>query len=404
MTIGPTNIGLSWTPPASGGLVGGYMVLQRVTGTSPFSIAAAGLSGTTYEVTGLIPSTSYDFAILATNGAGPGPMSNIITQATTGAIPNAPTGLTASAGTPAYSEVNLSWTAPTTDSTHGPATGYIVQQSPHGADTWTKVGTPSTTSYTATGLSHDTAYDFQVYAVDAQGGSATPSSTVTITTDYSPPNVPTISGVAPGTDGSATELWVTWSAPSTDSTHDAATGYDLQYSVHGANSWTVVSNLTSPYEITGLSASTEYDVQVRAKNASTTSPSAWSATTSASTYSYALGFGADGQGTSLPPTSPVSHTGSWPSGGLNFAVTNPLSHPSGMTGWFVYDTQNATPPSTGNGHAAACSAVWTSTYGVYVSPPPTAGTWYVWAELTTSTTAGSGSVTAAIVSSAITVT
>ena len=198
MTIGPNSVGLSWTAPISGGApTYGYTIVSRVTGTGPFSIVAAGLTGTNYEVTGLSPSTSFDFAVFAVNANGPGPMSAIITQATQGAVPNVPTGLTASAGSPAYSAVALSWTAPAPGGLYGPATSYIVQYRVHGSGSWTTAGSGVTgISYAVTGLSHDTAYDFQVLGVNSVGTGAA-SSAVMLTTDYAPPNVPPISSVAP---------------------------------------------------------------------------------------------------------------------------------------------------------------------------------------------------------------
>ena len=255
-----------------------------------------------------------------------------------------------------------------------------------------------------TGLTFSTAYYFQVVASNVGGTGGTVATGSTITTGVAPPNVPAAPAVAPVNDGTTTKLTVTWSAPAPDSTHAAATGYNLQWRTSPSGTWNLVSGVRSGTVIGSLSAGTAYDVQIQATNASAGSPSGWSGTTTATTYSTALVFGAAGQGTSLAPTSPVSHSGSWSGGGLNFAATSPLSHPSGMTGWIVYDTQNVTVPSTGNGHSTSMSAIWTSTYANYLSPPLSAGTWYVWAVLTTSATAGSGTVSAALVSSAITVT
>jgi len=392
MTIGPNSLGLSWTAPTSGGApIYGYTIVSRVTGTGPFSIVAAGLTGTNYEVTGLTPSTSFDFAVFAVNANGPGPISAIITQATQGAVPNVPTGLVASAGSPAYSAVALSWTAPATGGLYGPATSYVVQYRVHGSGSWTTAASSvMSASYMVTGLSHDTAYDFQVFGVNSVGAGAA-SSMVTLTTDYAPPNAPMVSSVAPVNDGTTSELAVTWTAPATDSTHDAATGYNLQYSIHGAGSWTLVTGVASPYTITGLSAGTSYDVEVEGTNASTTSPGAWSSATTNSTYSSALTWGVSGQ-----PQSSFTH-GSGNINGVNNAGINVSASPEPSTVYLDATTSNTVIPTAG----LTSVTYYNSTYqwAAYYPVPDAPGTYYLWALAQNS----SGNLIGAMVSGAITV-
>jgi cellulose 1,4-beta-cellobiosidase len=409
MTITATSIGLSWSAPVSGGSIAAYTVLSRITGSGqPFTTLADGLTATSYSATGLAPTTSYDFAVYARNTAGPGVLSGIVTQSTLGAVPQAATAINATAGAPTYSSANVTWTAPAVGGVYGPATGYHTYYSAHQIGdvgrVWISNGDTTATSIAFTGLSHNSAYDFLIVPFNTAGACPTNNTYSNFVTDYAPPNAPNITSVAPVGDGTTSKLAATWSAPATDGTHDAATGYNLRYSVHSAGSWTTVTGVTSGAVITGLTAGTSYDVEVQATNGSTTSPGAWSSITTASTYSTALAFGNGGQvGGSLPPYSPVSRSGGWSGGGLNFIASSPLTHPSGQTGWIVYDTQGITPPSTGNGNGTSMIAIGTSEYAQYLSPPPSNGTWYVWALLTTSATAGSGTVTAALVSSAITV-
>lgn len=100
-----------------------------------------------------------------------------------------------------------------------------------------------------------------------------------------PPNAP---GAATLAQGSGSDLMVSWTAPAIDGTHSAATGFNLRSSPSGAGTWTTVSGVTSPYDLSGLAAGAAIDVQVQAANAGGASP--WSATstmTTASTGPYA---------------------------------------------------------------------------------------------------------------------
>ena len=45
---------------------------------------------------------------------------------------------------------------------------------------------------------------------------------------------------------------------------DAETEWNLRYRVYGENNWTIINNVTNPYTLTGLSASTSYEIQVQA--------------------------------------------------------------------------------------------------------------------------------------------
>ena len=85
----------------------------------------------------------------------------------------------------------------------------------------------------------------------------------TVTAAPSAPTAPTVAGVS----GSTTSLTVSWSAPADNGS--AITSYDLQYQQDGSTDWTNGPqdvNGTSA-TITGLAASTSYQVQVRATNA-----------------------------------------------------------------------------------------------------------------------------------------
>jgi hypothetical protein len=115
------------------------------------------------------------------------------------APPAAPTGLTAKASSP--SQINLSWTG------SSGATGYQVQRSPDGSTGWTQIGTPSTTSYSDTGLAQSTVYYYQVLATNSIGPSG-PSSVASARTQLAVSETPQGTWVgAYGKDGYALLAW-----------------------------------------------------------------------------------------------------------------------------------------------------------------------------------------------------
>lgn len=76
---------------------------------------------------------------------------------------------------------------------------------------------------------------------------------------------------------------MTWAAPAVDSTHSAAAWFNLRFSHAGANTWTTASNVTTPYELSGLTAGAAYDVQVQGVDDA--GGGAWSASSTLTTAS-----------------------------------------------------------------------------------------------------------------------
>ncbi|GAA3815885.1 exoglucanase CbhB [Cellulomonas soli] len=162
--------------------------------------------------------------------------------------PTAPTGLTA--GTITSTTVPLTWTASTDDKA---VTGYDVYRN------GTLAGSTTTTSYTATGLTPSTAYQFTVRAKDAAGNVSASSAALSVTTTATPvdttaPSVPT--GLAT-TSVTQTSVGLTWVA-STDAGSGVA-GYQVY------RGGTLVGSPTgTTFTDTGLTAATAYSYTVKA--------------------------------------------------------------------------------------------------------------------------------------------
>ena len=191
-------------------------------------------------------------------------------------VPNVPAGVALAPGS--IGGLSVTWASPAVDGTHGAATGFNLQYALSGSGVWATVSGVAS-PYALLGLAVGTAYDVQVQSVNATGASAW-SSTVTLATGPGAPNVPSAPSLA---QDSGSGLNVTWAVPPTDAAHSAATAYNLQWSPSGAGTWTVVTGVTSPYDLSGLASNAAIDVEVQALNAA--GASTWSATSTLTTGS-----------------------------------------------------------------------------------------------------------------------
>ena len=114
-------------------------------------------------------------------------------------------------------------------------------------------------------------YSLTVKADDGNGGTATIPVVIDVTDleeQSAQPAKPTLTAVT----GSSTSLTATWETPDRNG-GPAITGYNVQYKVSTTSSWTDFTHDSTEVTttITGLMASTEYQVRVQAKNGETDS-------------------------------------------------------------------------------------------------------------------------------------
>ena len=131
------------------------------------------------------------------------------------------------------------------------------------------------TSRKQSGLPKGTEYEIQVQAVRSGGNTSDWSTLFSTETDsLAKPDIPT--GLA-GTVG-RTSLAMSWTKVSN------ATSYDLRHRKVGAQSWVEITDISgTSRSITGLSSSTQYEIQVRASNEG--GDSDWSASVKLTTSS-----------------------------------------------------------------------------------------------------------------------
>lgn len=265
---------VSWTAPSStgGSSITGYDVQYSsnsgtswTSASSTFQTSAA----TSELVTGLTDGASYLFRVAAINSVGTGPYSAPSSAVTVGAVPGAPTGVTATAGN---GQATVSWTAPATTGGSG-IIGYDVQYSSNSGGSWASASTSfhasAATTQVVTGLTNGTPYTFRVAAINALGTGAysQPSAAVT---PAAAPGAPT-GVVATAGDAQAT---VSWTPPSVTG-GSPITGYSLEQSSDGGATWLAAeARVDSAHDapattqtIDGLINGTSYQFRIAALNA-----------------------------------------------------------------------------------------------------------------------------------------
>ncbi len=233
-TTGDGQIVLNWDAPATGATPTNYAYSYSI---SMGSSSAGSTTDTTLTITGLTNGVLYTLKVRANSNQGPGPFTTIT------ATPNIdpPTNLTVTAGD---GQVTLSWTAPSGYTT---ITGYQYQKD---TDAWASAGTSS--PYTVTGLTNDTAYTFKVRAVGT-GGGGTASASASATPRPSLPAAPT--GLTALAGNGAVRL--SWMAPVGPITH-------YEYRQNGGTWKSAGTSL--PHTVTGLTNGQTYSFEVRAVN------------------------------------------------------------------------------------------------------------------------------------------
>lgn len=188
------------------------------------------------------------------NGFGPQPSALIISRINGGACLvncsttpcNAPTNLVTNSIT--TTSAALSWTAAT-----GGA-GHTLQWRQASASTWTTVNNIAGTTYSLSGLTAGTTYQFQV-RTECGTSSSTYSAPAGFSTTAVGCGIPAGMTATSITSSSAVLGWTVVSG---------AIGYDLQWRPASASTWATVTNVTgTSYTLPGLASSTGYQFQVR---------------------------------------------------------------------------------------------------------------------------------------------
>ncbi len=252
---GSTSVTVTWTDGSTNET--GFEVAQRTGGGSFVTAVTTAADAVSATVTGLSPSTAYDFQVTAVNANG----SNAGAAASLTMPPAAPTGLSASAAS--STAVDLSWTDASTDET-----GFAIEYRRTEDAAWTAFGTApaaAAESATVTGLSPGTDYELRVMAIHQTNGRSDPSNAASATT-YGTRRPTGLKAVA--TDSTSVSL--TWRDESTDET-----GFAVERRT-GGGAWAEVADLEPNVEaaaLEGFAPSTGYDLRVVAEGPAGSTPS-----------------------------------------------------------------------------------------------------------------------------------
>jgi hypothetical protein len=225
----------------------GYSVQYRVFGASFWSVGGDTFN-TFLTLTGLNPSTTYEFRVRNECTVSLGSVHSNPIQFTTLATPcNAPTGLTVS--NIGNTSATVSWSAVSG------ATGYALEYKTVAATSWVGLSTANT-SFNLTSLASGTIYMWRVTAnCSANNSTIANGNNFTTTTPPAPCNAPT--GLIVSNIGN-TSATVSWSAVS------GATGYALEYKTVAATSWVGLSTANTSFNLTSLASGTTYMWRVTA--------------------------------------------------------------------------------------------------------------------------------------------
>jgi fibronectin type 3 domain-containing protein len=316
-TPGNAEVSLVWSATTK---ASSYHVKRSTTTGGLYSTVAAPTAAS-FSDTSLTNGTTYFYVVSAVDSAGESANSSQVSArpSAPAQAPAAPTALTATA---ANAQVSLTWAASAT------AASYNVKRATTTGGPYTRISSPTTTSFTDAGLTNGSAYFYVVSAVNTTGESGNSSQVSATPVAPQPPRVPT--GLT-ATAGNA-QVVLTWTASS------GATSYHVKRATTSGGPYAQVSAPASAtFTDTGLINGTTYFYVVSALNA--TAESADSAQASAAPAATAVDVTVTIHPANTHPISPYIY-------GLNFYFGNTDPPPlltmdrDGGNRWTAYNWEN----------------------------------------------------------------
>jgi fibronectin type 3 domain-containing protein len=247
-TAGNAQVILTWTASAK---ATSYNLKRSATTGGPYTLLSSP-SASSFTDTTVTNGTTYFYVVSAVNSAGESANSTEASAKPTAPtqVPAAPSGLMATA---ANTQVSLTWTASAT------ATSYNVKRTTTTGGPYTKISSPTSPSFTDTGLTNGITYFYVVSAVNSAGESANSSEV------SAKPTAPAQAPAAPtglfATPANA-QVSLAWTASA------GATSYNVKRSTTTGGPYIKISSPTATnFTDTNLANGTTYFYVVSAVNA-----------------------------------------------------------------------------------------------------------------------------------------
>ncbi len=275
------SLSLRWTAPTtSGSAISDYDVQYREAGGSFTDWPHTG-TGTTTTITGLTANTRYEIQVRARNAQGVSNWSPSATGTTTAnqsPVFSEGTNTTRSIAENTGAGQNIGNPVSATDGDNDQITYSLQGRDASAFTIQSNSGQLRTRSGVTYNYETKDRYSVTVRAQDGKGGSATIAVSITLTDENEAPGRP----AAPTVTASSNSLSARWTMPTNSG--PAINDYDVQYRATGGSftDWPHTGTNTNT-TITGLTANTRYEVQVRATNGEGTSD--WSPSGSGTTSS-----------------------------------------------------------------------------------------------------------------------
>jgi hypothetical protein len=262
-SVNPSNLSnvLVWTAPSNNGgnAVTGYKWFRsQFANMSVIDASLAVGAVLTSTNTGLTNGSAYYYYIQASNAAGLGVSSQIVSS-----TPRTIPATMVLSNTPGNQQITLSWAVPLSNG--APITGYNLNYSTTATTgPWTSLSSGMLVSpYVATGLTNGSSYYFQIAASNAAG-----YGTYSATSTGIPRTTPGAPGSLTVTPGNTSNVLV-WTAPASNG-GSAVTGY--RWIRSQLSDMSVIDASYGPSNVltntnTGLTNGTTYYYQVQANNA-----------------------------------------------------------------------------------------------------------------------------------------
>ena len=321
-TIGPTSAVINWTEPA--GQPASYDLQWRQGTSGAWDHSEEDIEDTTFTIMDLNPGVQYQARVRASNAIGDSNYSAPVTF-TTSAAPGRP--VVPTIGTRTSRSAVINWTPPA----NNPQT-YDLRWRVSGASEFSSAEDLTGTTHTITGLIPGTPYLVSVRASNNLGdGRYSPEASFTTLNDV--PERPEEPASSQITDETAT---ITWVAPRNNGA--AILDYTLRYKKTADTNWQEVTlgNVTT-HGLVNLDATTQYEVQVRARNS--LGNSQWSPSHTFSTIA------------NLPPAVSISTQTMILDGGQTIELVGAANDPDGViasTAWTGAGTFSAPTALTTN--------------------------------------------------------